>query len=148
MGTVTNTLTRTRTPTFTTTTSSTTRTATQTVTTTTHTRTTTSTTPTHAPTTKRQSTTSSPFNCWAGLKFQNGWSKSKRNWCCHSLKIGCAGTLAQDYNCHDGQQSRWSRRQSMACCVRENIGCWTPSRSLLDRKAEGWAFQLAQQLVL
>jgi len=70
-----------------------------------------------------------PFNCWAGLDNQQGWSIMKRGWCCQHERFGCLNTTMrttkEGFDCHDGLEEEWTRIKGLACCIRTGIGCLT-----------------------
>jgi len=71
-----------------------------------------------------------PFNCSAGFKYWvQGWSYSKREWCCNQSRRGC-----ETFDCilePEGSDANWSAAEKNWCCNYKNLGCKTAGYTMV-----------------
>lgn len=82
--------------------------------------------------------TSLPYDCEAGFSnWEEGWSNTKKKWCCEHAKRGC------EYDCNAGAHNwkkGWSDRKKDYCCRRENKGCPFDCEAGYANMQSGWSF--------
>jgi len=61
-----------------------------------------------------------PYDCDAGLlHWRQGWSRTKKNWCCDHTRKGCS-----HYTCEDTTNlASWGPEQRDFCCEKHSVGC-------------------------
>ncbi|CAE7254345.1 Ide [Symbiodinium natans] len=58
------------------------------------------------------------YDCNAGFSnWKHGWSRSKKDWCCHNKNKGC-----EPYNC-EGETDDWEQPRRTYCCNNYQIAC-------------------------
>eukprot|EP00418_Pyrodinium_bahamense_P023852 CAMPEP_0179131874 /NCGR_PEP_ID=MMETSP0796-20121207/62660_1 /TAXON_ID=73915 /ORGANISM="Pyrodinium bahamense, Strain pbaha01" /LENGTH=560 /DNA_ID=CAMNT_0020830809 /DNA_START=124 /DNA_END=1807 /DNA_ORIENTATION=+ len=102
-----------------------------------------------ASTTMPQPHHSGPFDCNAGYaNWMNGWSPSKKRWCCQHEVKGCtttAGPSTNPYDCSAGftdWEIGWSPGKKLWCCRHQTKGCTTKAAHVVATTSQvaGMAF--------
>jgi len=78
-------------------------------------------------------------DCSAGLaRWESGWSRSKKKWCCDRMQVACA-----PYNCNEDVhdwRSLWNEKKQTWCCKSAGRGCAENKSPSRESTAKGGTF--------